>query len=93
VSADAFANPDDLAISCDVNGVRRQSSRTSEMVFSVPELIEHLSAVMTLVPGDLIFTGTPAGVGSATNEYLKPGDVITSTVEGIGTITNRCVTA
>lgn len=92
VSVDAFGDPDDLAISCDVNGVRRQSSRTSEMVFSVPELIESLSAVMTLVPGDLIFTGTPAGVGSATDEYLKPGDVITSTIEGIGTITNRCVT-
>ncbi|MDY7106723.1 MAG: fumarylacetoacetate hydrolase family protein [Actinomycetota bacterium] len=91
VSVDAFEHPEDLAISCDVNGVRRQTSRTSEMIFSVPELIEHLSSVMTLVPGDLIFTGTPAGVGSASNEYLKPGDVITTTIEGIGTLTNRCV--
>jgi 2-keto-4-pentenoate hydratase/2-oxohepta-3-ene-1,7-dioic acid hydratase in catechol pathway len=91
VSTDAFANPDDLAITCDINGERRQDDRTSNLVFSVGTLIEYISAVMTLAPGDLIFTGTPDGVGAASKRFLRPGDVIVSTIEGIGTISNRCV--
>jgi len=54
-------------------------------------LIEYLSALITLAPGDIIFTGTPAGVGSATGKFLKPGDVIESTIEGIGTLITHCV--
>ena len=91
VSLDQLADPDDLAITCDVNGERRQDARTSDLIFDVPELIAYLSAVCTLEPGDLIFTGTPAGVGSISGTFLKPGDTITTTIEGLGTLTNRCV--
>ncbi len=77
----------DLAILCRVNGEMRQQGRTSEMIFGVHELIEYVSAVMTLEPGDVILTGTPAGVGP-----LRPGDRVTVEIEGIGTLENevRC---
>lgn len=91
VSVDQFANPDDIGLTCDVNGERKQDARTSELVFNVPALIAYLSAICTLEPGDLIFTGTPAGVGATKGTFLKPGDTITTTIEGIGTMTNRCV--
>lgn len=90
-SVDSFRDASDLALSCDVNGERRQQARTSELIFGIPELIAYLSAVCTLEPGDLIFTGTPAGVGVASGTFLKPGDVVTTTIEGIGTMTNGCV--
>ena len=86
---DAVAKRDDLAISCDVSGDLRQSSRTSNMVFPVATLIEYLSSIVTLLPGDLIFTGTPEGIGYARKPepgLLSPGDVVTTTIEGIGTI-------
>lgn len=91
VSLDQFADPSDLAISCDVNGERRQEARTSDLIFGIPELIAYLSAICTLEPGDLIFTGTPSGVGAMSGTFLKAGDTITTTLEGIGTLTNRCV--
>lgn len=91
VSLDQFANPTDLAISCDINGERRQDARTSDLIFDIPQLIAYLSAICTLEPGDLIFTGTPSGVGAMSGTFLKAGDTITTTVEGIGTLTNRCV--
>jgi len=93
VSLDAFADPNDLALRCDVSGEQVQGARTSDMIFSVSELVAFLSSLCTLEPGDLIFTGTPSGVGSTRTprRYLKPGEVITSTVEGIGTLVNRCV--
>ncbi len=93
VPIDEISNPNDLAISCEVSGETLQKARTSLMVFSVPELVSWLSKFCTLVPGDLIFTGTPAGVGSVRDprRYLAAGDVITSTIEGLGTIVNRCV--
>ncbi len=91
VSLDQLADPSDLAITCDVNDTRRQDARTSELIFGVPELIAYISAVCTLEPGDLIFTGTPAGVGASSSTFLEPGDTITTTIEGIGTLTNRCV--
>ena len=91
VSTDSFANPDDLELSCWVNGERRQHDRTSNLIFNVPTLIAYISSVLTLTTGDVIFTGTPEGVGAPTGNFLKPGDVITSTIEGIGTIENRCV--
>lgn len=84
---------DDLAITCTVSGERMQSSRTSEMIFGVPALIEFLSRGLTLEAGDLIFTGTPAGVGSVREprRYLAAGDVIESSIDGLGTMVNRCV--
>lgn len=91
VSPDAFADPEDITLTCEVNGERRQHASTKDMIFSVPQLVAYLSSVLTLGPGDMIFTGTPDGVGLATGDYLVPGDVITSTVEGVGTFTNRCV--
>ena len=91
VSVDSVTNPDDLALTCDVNGVRRQDDRTSNLIFTVPVLIEYLSGIMTLAPGDIIFTGTPAGVGVSTGTFLQPGDVIVSTIKGIGTLTTTCV--
>jgi 2-keto-4-pentenoate hydratase/2-oxohepta-3-ene-1,7-dioic acid hydratase in catechol pathway len=93
VSLDAFADPNDLALTCEVAGERVQDGRTRDQVFSVPELIAFLSRHCTLEPGDLIFTGTPAGVGSVRGRYLAPGDEITSTIESIGTLVNRCVSA
>jgi 2,4-diketo-3-deoxy-L-fuconate hydrolase len=93
VSLDAFADPNDLALSCTVAGESMQSGRTSNMVFSVAELIAFLSRHCTLAPGDLIFTGTPAGVGSIRRRYLQAGELIESTIEGIGSLRNRCVSA
>jgi 2-keto-4-pentenoate hydratase/2-oxohepta-3-ene-1,7-dioic acid hydratase in catechol pathway len=92
-SIDAIKNPDDLALTCDVGGERMQSARTSDMIFSVSQLIAFLSSSCTLEPGDLIFTGTPSGVGSTRDprRYLKRGEEIVSTIEGLGTLVNRCV--
>jgi len=90
VSTDSFATPGDLQITCDINGERRQDDRTSNLVFDIPTLISYLSSILTLSPGDLIFTGTPDGVGAARLRFLVDGDVISTTIEGIGTLTNRC---
>jgi 2-keto-4-pentenoate hydratase/2-oxohepta-3-ene-1,7-dioic acid hydratase in catechol pathway len=70
-----------------------QEARTTDMIFSVAELIAFLSGMCTLTPGDLLFTGTPSGVGSTRNprRYLREGDVIVSTIEHIGTMKNRCI--
>jgi len=95
VSLDALRDPGDLAITCDVNGERMQDSRTRELLFPVPELVEEVSRWCRLAPGDLIFTGTPAGVGSVRDprRYLAPGDVVESGIEGLGRLVNRCVAA
>lgn len=90
VSPDSFSSPGDLAIRCEVNGEERQSDRTSSMIFDVPFLVAYLSRILTLAPGDLIFCGTPDGVGVASGTFLAPGDVIASSIEGIGTLRNRC---
>jgi 2,4-diketo-3-deoxy-L-fuconate hydrolase len=90
VSPDSFADPSDLLITCDINGERRQKDRTSNLIFDVPSLISYLSSILTLRPGDRIFTGTPEGVGAASLRFLSDGDVITTTVDGIGMMTNRC---
>jgi 2,4-didehydro-3-deoxy-L-rhamnonate hydrolase len=81
-----LADPDDLPIECRLNGEVVQHARTSQLVWSVPELIARLSSVCVLLPGDLIFTGTPAGVGNRRNppRYLSPGDRLVSTIAGIG---------
>ncbi len=91
VSVDSFDDPDDLALWCDVSGERMQSARSSQMIFSIPTLVAYLSSICTLEPGDLIFTGTPDGVGMARGRFLAEGDVIESGAEGIGGLTNRCV--
>jgi 2,4-didehydro-3-deoxy-L-rhamnonate hydrolase len=93
VTPDELAKPNDLALRCTVNGEVVQQSRTSEMVFNVPRLVAELSAILPLLPGDVIFTGTPAGIGAVRKppRFLKPGDVVESTIEGLGTIRNRCV--
>lgn len=70
---------------------RRQQARTDDLIFDIPHLIAYLSAICTLEPGDLIFTGTPSGVGVMSGTFLKSGDTITTTIEGIGTMVNRCV--
>jgi 2-keto-4-pentenoate hydratase/2-oxohepta-3-ene-1,7-dioic acid hydratase in catechol pathway len=93
VSLDAFGDPNDLAIACDLDSWRVQEARTSDMIFAVPELIAFLSSLCTLEPGDLIFTGTPSGVGSTRDprRYLKAGETLTTTIESVGTLVNRCV--
>lgn len=93
VTVDEFANPDDLELGCAINGESMQRGRTSDMLFSVPQLIAKLSAVLPLLPGDLIFTGTPAGVGMGRKppRWLVPGDVLTSYVEGIGELRQHLV--
>ncbi len=88
VTWDELPDRDDLAISCSIGGETLQSSRTSRMIYDVPELIARLSAVCELLPGDLIFTGTPSGVGNARTpkRFLTPADELVSTIEGIGEI-------
>jgi 2,4-didehydro-3-deoxy-L-rhamnonate hydrolase len=95
VTPDELANPDDLELGCRVDGQEVQKSRTSSMVFGVPELIARLSAVLPLLPGDLIFTGTPAGIGATRQppQFLRPGQVLSSYLEGVGTMTSRLVAA
>jgi 2,4-diketo-3-deoxy-L-fuconate hydrolase len=93
VTPDELPNPDDLEIRCTINGEVVQQSRTSAMVFGVSRLVAELSAVLPLLPGDVIFTGTPAGIGATRKppRFLQPGDVVESYIEGIGTLRNRCV--
>jgi 2,4-diketo-3-deoxy-L-fuconate hydrolase len=88
VPADSISDPQRLRIRCLLNGEVVQDSSTSEMVFSVAELIAFVSEAIELEPGDLIATGTPAGVGMARQRYLKPGDEVSVEIEGVGTLTN-----
>lgn len=88
VPAREIADPQNLGIKLWVNDVLKQDSHTSKMIFSVADQITHLSTRITLHPGDLILTGTPAGVGSARREFLKAGDVVRVWIERIGTLTN-----
>jgi 2-keto-4-pentenoate hydratase/2-oxohepta-3-ene-1,7-dioic acid hydratase in catechol pathway len=89
VTADAV-DLTDLELGLSVNGESRQRSRTSRMIFPIPRIIAQLSAGMTLLPGDVILTGTPEGVGYAMDppRYLRPGDVVTAWIEGLGTLEN-----
>ncbi|MEY2437395.1 MAG: 2,4-didehydro-3-deoxy-L-rhamnonate hydrolase [Acidimicrobiaceae bacterium] len=88
VTPDELADPDDLALGCSIDGETVQDGRTSDLVFGVSQLIAELSAVVPLLPGDIIFTGTPGGVGFARKppRFLQPGETLTTWVEGIGTI-------
>lgn len=93
VSPDELPRRDDLAIECEVNGEVVQSSRTSQLVFPVAELVSILSHVCPLLPGDLVYTGTPGGVGFSRDpaRYLQPGDEVVTRIEGIGEMRQRCV--
>lgn len=93
VTPDELDDRDDLALGCSVDGEILQDARTSDMVFPVPQLVAELSAVLTLLPGDVIFTGTPSGVGIGRQppRFLAPGNVLETWIEGIGTMRNRCV--
>ncbi|HET6835968.1 MAG TPA: fumarylacetoacetate hydrolase family protein [Acidimicrobiales bacterium] len=91
VTPDELGDPDDLALGCALDGETVQDARTSDLVFGVPQLVAELSAVVPLLPGDIIFTGTPGGVGFTRQppRFLQPGESLTSWVEGIGTIRTR----
>ena len=93
VSADEIDDPQDLDIMCSVDGELRQSSNTKHMIFPIARLLAELSAGLTLMPGDVILTGTPEGVGMAMEppQFLQPGQVIESAITGIGTMRNRIV--
>jgi len=93
VTLDEFADPWDLEIKCERNADTVQRARTSQLINDIPTIITYLSGICELRAGDLIFSGTPSGVGLGRTppEYLEEGDVVRSTIEGIGSIVNRCV--
>jgi 2-keto-4-pentenoate hydratase/2-oxohepta-3-ene-1,7-dioic acid hydratase in catechol pathway len=93
VTKDEVPEPNNLSIKCILNGKAMQDSNTREMIFKIPYLISYLSRGLTLLPGDVITTGTPDGVGAARKPpvFLKDGDVMTVEVEGLGQLTNKCV--
>lgn len=88
VTPEEFDEIDNLAIDCLIDGRTVQQGRTASMIFPVPELVAHLSSIVTLYPGDLIFTGTPSGVGAGQKPpvFLRAGQVLTSRIEGIGAL-------
>jgi len=93
VTPDELDDPDDLALGCSIDGQTVQEDRTSGLVFSISRLIAEISAVVPMLPGDLIFTGTPAGVGISSKppRFLAAGEVVESWIEGLGTIRNTVV--
>ena len=84
---------DDLRLGCTVNGEQRQDTQTSDMIFGIAHIVAYMSTIVELFPGDVIYTGSPFGVGHGRKPqvYLKPGDVVETILEGVGTITNRCI--
>ena len=93
VTADEIADPHALAIRLSIDGETLQNSNTRELVFGIPQLIEHLSSITPLLVGDVISTGTPPGVGLGRNpkRWLRPGETVTVTIEGLGSLTNPVV--
>lgn len=93
VTVDELSSRDDMEIGCSINGETVQTGRTRDLIFSVPVLIERLSAILTLLPGDVIFTGTPSGVGHARDpqRYLAPGDTLDTWIAGVGELKNTFV--
>lgn len=90
-TADAVPDPQCLGVQLSVNGESRQDGSTAQMIYPVAAIIEFISRSMTLLPGDIIATGTPAGVGAASGTFLQPGDSIEASIEGIGTLRNTMV--
>jgi 2-keto-4-pentenoate hydratase/2-oxohepta-3-ene-1,7-dioic acid hydratase in catechol pathway len=93
VTADEIADPHALDIQLEIDGEVLQHSNTRELVFKIPELVEYLSSITPLLPGDIVSTGTPPGVGLGRNpkRWLKPGETVTVTIEGLGSLTNPVV--
>lgn len=93
VTPDELPDPDALTISCTLEGELVQKASTKDMIFSVPQIIARLSAILPLLPGDVIFTGTPSGIGAAMKppRWLAPGQTLTSHIEGLGDMHNRIV--
>jgi 2,4-didehydro-3-deoxy-L-rhamnonate hydrolase len=91
VTRDEIPDPHALALRVRVGGELMQDANTAQMIFTVPELIEFISRVVTLEPGDIIATGTPAGTGSARGQFLRPGDLVEVEIEGLGRLTNPVV--
>ena len=93
VTRDEVPDPHDLALRCLVNGELMQDSSTAELIFRVPELIAFITRAFTLLPGDVIMTGTPHGVGVSRTPpvFLRHGDTVTAEIEGLGQLTNHCV--
>ncbi|XP_026322885.1 fumarylacetoacetate hydrolase domain-containing protein 2-like [Hyposmocoma kahamanoa] len=91
VTSDELGDPETLNIQCSVNGTLKQKSNTNQLVHKIPDVIERISSLMTLLPGDILLTGTPGGVGMYRSppEYLKPGDVIASEIQKIGLLETR----
>ncbi len=92
VTADEITDPHNLRVVTKVNGDTMQDGQTSDMIFKIPYLVAFLSRTFTLLPGDIILTGTPSGVGKAMKppRFLNDGDVVSVTIDGIGTLTNTC---
>ena len=88
---DGPLDPASLRLTTRVNGEVRQEDTVDRMIWGIPELLESVSKVTTLEPGDLLFTGTPEGIGSMKRIYLADGDVIETSITGLGTLENRCV--
>jgi 2-keto-4-pentenoate hydratase/2-oxohepta-3-ene-1,7-dioic acid hydratase in catechol pathway len=93
VTADEIPDPHKLNIGLTIDGVVYQNSNTRELIFKIPELIEYLSSITPLLPGDIVSTGTPSGVGlgRTPKRWLQPGETVTVTVEGLGSLTNPVV--
>ena len=91
VSPDLLEDKENLKIECKINDEIRQEDRTSDLIFSISDIIAYLSEIVSLKTGDIIFTGTPGGVGISQGKFLKDGDIITTSIEGLGTLTNKCV--
>lgn len=92
---DMTDNPrrDTLLVQCSINGELRQNTEITDMIFPIDQIVAHLSSICELYPGDVVYTGSPFGVGHGMKppKYLKPGDVIETSLEGVGTMLNRCV--
>ena len=90
VSPDSLQNKESLQIECKVNQEVRQKDNTNDLIFDIPSIISYLSEIVTLNTGDVIFTGTPGGVGVMEGKFLKDGDVLRTSIEGLGTLKNDC---
>ena len=91
VSPDLFNDKSSLKLECSVNNELRQKDNTNDLIFDIPYIISYISEFISLKTGDLIFTGTPAGVGATQGKLLKDGDILSTTIEEIGTMKNKCV--
>jgi 2-keto-4-pentenoate hydratase/2-oxohepta-3-ene-1,7-dioic acid hydratase in catechol pathway len=93
VDAATLASRDSLDISCTLNGEIVQQANTKDFIFDVSEIVAYLSSIIELRPGDLVYTGTPSGIGQSRTPqmFLKPGDTVVTTLEGVGSITSHCI--